>query len=280
MRKLHIPTTVFHAHHSPRSWPQHERGIGVRLQTDTHTRHGFTLIELLVVISIIALLISLLLPALGSARAAARQSVCGSNVRQMMIAHIAYAVDSNNTLVSKTSAPPSSFSYNDWAGILAFLDYTESSELYTCPDDNIERNTAAPFNTYTPRSYGINDMRFNTTYLRANNYRFPWPEYTDLNTPVTNDRIARFDEIPNHVFILGENYQYVATVGGPLNQAYVGVPEWESMFFAPAEQHRVAGGNYGFADGHTQFIKADIVSEYSADTPYGNNPNDHWKWQQ
>jgi prepilin-type N-terminal cleavage/methylation domain-containing protein len=54
---------------------------------------GFTLIELLVVISIIALLLGILLPALGSARETGRGAVCLSNLRQLVAANTSYAGD-------------------------------------------------------------------------------------------------------------------------------------------------------------------------------------------
>lgn len=59
--------------------------------------HGraFTLIELLVVVSIIALLISIMLPALGRARMLAQRTQCSSNVRQLVIAAITAANDNN-----------------------------------------------------------------------------------------------------------------------------------------------------------------------------------------
>jgi prepilin-type N-terminal cleavage/methylation domain-containing protein len=59
----------------------------------THLRRGFTIIELLVVVSIIALLISILLPAVGQARDNARTSVSRSNLREIGLAMHSYAAD-------------------------------------------------------------------------------------------------------------------------------------------------------------------------------------------
>ncbi|MDT8304063.1 MAG: type II secretion system protein [Sedimentisphaerales bacterium] len=60
---------------------------------------GFTLIELLVVISIIAVLIALLIPALRSAREQSQRTVCLSNLKQLTLAWIAYAEGHDGKLV-------------------------------------------------------------------------------------------------------------------------------------------------------------------------------------
>lgn len=58
-----------------------------------HRNRGFTIIELLVVVSIIALLIGILLPAIGKARDSALISQSESNLRQLVIAHQTYAAE-------------------------------------------------------------------------------------------------------------------------------------------------------------------------------------------
>jgi len=58
-----------------------------------HSNRGFTLIELLVVIAIIALLMGLLIPALGAAREKTRRVACMGNVRQFILGAQAYASD-------------------------------------------------------------------------------------------------------------------------------------------------------------------------------------------
>lgn len=77
---------------------------------------GFTLIELLVVISIIALLIAILLPALAKAKELANRVVCSSNVRSMVQGMAVYA-QSNAGIFPCTPGNPSGLIYNAPTGI-------------------------------------------------------------------------------------------------------------------------------------------------------------------
>lgn len=66
-------------------------------------RGGFTLIELLVVIAIIAVLASLLLPALARSRASARQAVCRNNLKQLSLVELLYEGDNGDVFASNGS---------------------------------------------------------------------------------------------------------------------------------------------------------------------------------
>ena len=66
---------------------------------------GFTLIELLVVISIIALLVSILLPSLRRARAITRRAVCGSNLHQLSLGTVMFAQDYKDMLWRHPALP-------------------------------------------------------------------------------------------------------------------------------------------------------------------------------
>ena len=80
------------------------------------SKHGFTLIELLVVVSIMATLIALLLPALGSARASARSTQCLSSVRQTTIALINYTSENDGQLMHYAIRPSDNSGIQWWFG--------------------------------------------------------------------------------------------------------------------------------------------------------------------
>jgi prepilin-type N-terminal cleavage/methylation domain-containing protein/prepilin-type processing-associated H-X9-DG protein len=84
--------------------------------------HGFTLVELLVVISIIALLLSIIMPALGKARESARSLVCKSNLRGINMAASLWSEDNDGWAVGTSWA---------WPNPIGTIDNPSSLQNYT-----------------------------------------------------------------------------------------------------------------------------------------------------
>ena len=101
-------------------------------------RCGFTLVELLVVIAIIVVLVALLLPAVQSAREAARRIQCTNNIRQLSLA-------SHNYLSAERNFPPGLTAYRtqDWHGNTVFAHLLPYIEEQGLADSWNYKNTAA-----------------------------------------------------------------------------------------------------------------------------------------
>lgn len=114
---------------------------------------AFTIIELLVTIGIIAVLMSILLPSLGRARAHARTLACLANQRQIGIALLAYAADNRGSYPCHTrwancmgkkgetliyDGPDNYTGFADEPGVVAqrpLNSYLMTPEVFRCPDD-------------------------------------------------------------------------------------------------------------------------------------------------
>ena len=127
---------------------------------------NFTIVELLVVIAILAILAAMLLPALGRAKAVAKQIFCVGNMRQISSGAMCYVNDYNGYIVPW---------YQNWDGNSNFwflmLDVGNPSatqSMYTCP-------------SYTkPKTYGYYNTYSINYYLSP---RAPLYKYLQINSP-------------------------------------------------------------------------------------------------
>ncbi len=111
-------------------------------------QRGFTLIELLVVISIIALLIGLLLPALGAARHTARQAACLTNLRQLETAHWSYITDHDGQMLGTDHSGASWITVlrDDYDPTLLLVSPLDTSEAFHTPVSGVTRQTSYAIN--------------------------------------------------------------------------------------------------------------------------------------
>ena len=205
-----------------------------------HDKYGFTLIELLVVIAIIAILASMLLPALSSARERAKAITCTSNIKQLTLAALMYADDNNGWL------PMSGSSAELWKGY-----------LYDYLGNNGNALTAARLKA-TPTFYCPDVPEWVTKLgdgVTGIGWNHMWLGYAD-DPMAGGSRRARLSEVtkPSNTFMLGDTSDNPA---GALHNSLIISVETISQ---PYTTRHGKGVNMGHADGHAEWYLSSFIS--------------------
>jgi prepilin-type N-terminal cleavage/methylation domain-containing protein/prepilin-type processing-associated H-X9-DG protein len=147
-----------------------------------HARRGFTLVELLVVIAIIGILVAMLLPAVQSAREAARRMQCGNNLKQLGLAihnyHSAHRRFPSNINKLPWNVAPTGELRDQASHLVLLLPFIEQANLYdgidfksaTLPGDQIvqgkkvDEHQIALYRCPSDSRGGLQNGRFLTNY--------------------------------------------------------------------------------------------------------------------
>jgi prepilin-type N-terminal cleavage/methylation domain-containing protein len=171
----------------------------------TTRQSGFTLIELLVVVAIIAILASLLLPALASARERAKRSTCMNNVRQLGLGLNLYADENDGRIPNKPTGNNSSLD-RLFAGAYhrLFPDYVSAPLTFFCPTqrnlfnatywndayltDKLVTNLSATQNQTWVAPIGYN-IHFNGERMDGPTPSYPYSRLLEWGIPWVYERI-------------------------------------------------------------------------------------------
>jgi len=218
-------------------------------------RAAFTLIELLVVISIIALLISILLPALTKARESARMASCLAQTRQIATSANAYSVDHKGAFPYQPAAPRQKSPWHsvtdNWLYNLG--KYTNSGVPRTgfiCPTlhnrRQLERTDVERINTYFANGV-VTDLG-GTQFTKPSSIIFTGDEPDVSDTNVTG-AVMR----PS---LNGSTLTYVQKT---TQAVWTGFSRFGSTANPPgaliSDRPHDGGRNHGFMDGHGAYLK-------------------------